>query len=83
MFHVKHVLYIQITDEIEISSPPGVCDFPASVRAAYACLNTKLAPAGLGQWFSQALPGASRSDGKSADLPMGRRFLFLDCEDER
>ena len=83
MFHVKHVIYIRIMDEIEISSPPGVCDFPVSVRAAYACLIAKLAPAGLGQWLSQALPGASRSDGKSTGLPVGRRFLFQDCEDKR
>ena len=84
MFHVKHVMiYKQTMDEIKISSPPGVCDFPASVRAAYTCLNAKLAPAVLGQWLSQALPGASRSDGKSTGLPVRRRFLFLDCEDER
>ena len=84
MFHVKHVMiYKQTMDEIKISSPPGVCDFPASVRVAYTCLIAKLAPAGLGQWLSQALPGASRSIGKSVDLPVRRRFLFLDCEDER
>ena len=66
----------KITDEIKISSPPGVCDFPASVRTAYACLNAKLAPAGLGQWLSQALPGANKSDGKSADLPE-REEIFI------
>ena len=77
MFHVKHVMiYKQTMDEIKISSPPGVCDFPASVRAAYACLIAKLAPAGLGQWLSQALPGASRSSGKSAGLPVRRIFIF-------
>ena len=53
-----------------------MCDFPASVRAAYACLIAKLAPAGLGQWLSQALPGASRSIGKSAGLPV-REEIFI------
>ena len=77
MFHVKHVMiYKQTMDEIKISSPPGVCDFPASVRAAYTCLNAKLAPTGLGQWLSQALPGASRSDGKSTGLPVGEEIFI-------
>ena len=84
MFHVKHVMiYKQTMDEIKISSPPGVCDFPASVRAAYTCLNAKLAPTGLGQWLSQALLAQAEATENQQASRWGRRFLFLDCEDER
>ena len=73
----------KITDKIKILLPTGSVRFSGFCSRGLYVLNAKLAPAGLGQWLSQALPGASRSSGKSAGLPVRRRFLFLDCEDER